>query len=190
VTGPAPLVSLTPVELLLRVSAATVGAGEYPPSSNAGPYVERVQRRTGNRPPDPWCASWVSDVGHHALGSLWPVRNTASVVQMCDWAKARGCRYIPGATGRGAPQLGDIYALWYPKLGRWAHVGIVVGVTPGTLRIVARDGNTSGPGMAGPALDREGWLVAEKPRTLTREDRLIRWVEALPAGPAQPDVAL
>jgi hypothetical protein len=174
------LVALSPVELLLRVSAATVGAGEFPPNSNAGPYVQRVQRSTGNRPPDPWCASYVTDVGLQALGTLWPVRRSASVVQLCEWAKAQGCRYIPGTLGVGVPQPGDLYALWYPKLGRWAHVGIVLSVEAGTLRVQVRDGNTSSPGATpNAALDRDGWLVAEKRRTLTRQDRLIRWWELL-----------
>lgn len=165
-------------DLVLRVASATVGAGEHPPNSNAGPYVERVQRRTGNRPPDPWCASYVTDIGMHALGDAWPVARTASVVAMCTWAERERCRFLVTGTNRGVPQPGDIYALWNVRLNRWAHVGFVVQRDErNPLRVLVRDGNTSMAGVADPALDRDGWLVAEKWRTLTSRDRLIRWVD-------------
>lgn len=182
----APTLTLDVRELVLRVAAGAVGAGEHPPNSNAGPYVERVQRSTGNRPPDPWCASWVSLIGRTALGRSWPVPNTAGVMVIADWAKRVGCRYLVTGSGQGVPKAGDLYLLWNARRNRWAHVGFIVRVVDpaaNPLRVLVRDGNTTWAGAANPELDRDGWLVAEKMRTLTANDRLVRWVERYAAVP-------
>lgn len=162
--------SITPVDLVLRVASATVGASEVPPNTNRGPYVARVLATTGLGEGHPWCAAWVTDIGVCALGDAWPVRRSASVVQLCEWAVSKDCRYV--AT-RVKAQPGDLFALWYPKLNRWAHVGLVVSVAKDGKTIQTIEGNTSGAG------EREGWMVARKTRVLTSKDRLIRWTEAL-----------
>lgn len=159
-------VTLAPVDLVLRVASATEGACEV--GANAGPYVERVLKRTGNAKGDPWCAAYVTDVGLAALGTAWPVKKSASVQAICEWAAAKGCRLV--AT-KAAAQPGDLFALWFPKLGRWAHIGFVTSVNPdGSIQTI--EGNTNADGS------REGWLVARKRRTLTSKDRLVRWTEA------------
>jgi hypothetical protein len=165
------VLSLTPVDLVLRVAAATVGASEVPPNTNAGPYVKRVLGRTGLPEGHPWCAAWVTDIGLCALGDAWPVKRTASVQQMAEWAAGANCRLMATKT---PAKPGDLFCLWYPKLGRWAHVGIVRSVAKDGKTITTVEANTSGNGS------REGWLVAEKTRVLGPRDRLIRWVEALP----------
>ncbi len=161
------MISLSPVDLLLRVSAASVGACESPPNTNAGPYVERVLKRTGNTRGDPWCASQVTDWGVLALGAAWPVQRTASVSLMADWARKAGC-LMPST----APEPGDLFVLWYPSKQRFAHVGLVIGVNAdGT--IATREGNSNNAGS------RDGWLVVEKTRRLSERDRLIRWTMRL-----------
>ena len=167
-------VTLSPVELVLRVSAATVGASEHPPNTNAGPYVERVQRSTGNKKGDPWCASWVTDIGTIALGKAWPVRRTASCALMGEWAAKAKCRYVPTKTPAA---IGDLFLLFYPSLKRFAHVGLVIGVEADGKTIYTREANTSGGGS------REGWLVAERKRVLTDKDRLIRWAPLVTLTP-------
>lgn len=163
------VLSLSPVELVLRVASATVGACESPPNTNAGPYVKRVLARTGLPEGHPWCAAWVTDVGLCAFGDAWPVRRTASVQQMAEWAAKATCRYVATKT---PAKPGDLFCLWYPKLNRWAHVGLVVSVAKDGKTCTTIEGNTSGSGS------REGWLVAEKTRVLGPRDRLIRWTEA------------
>ena len=170
---------ISPVELLLRVSAASVGAGEQPPNTNSGPYVKRVLARTGNKERDPWCASQVTDWGVLALGNQWPVARSASVVTIVEWAKAHGCLRVPNWIDDGVPRIGDLYAVWYAKKNRFAHIGLIIDVGE-AFTVEVRDGNTSSPHDTDPARQREGWLVAEKPRVLTLKDRLIRWTTALP----------
>ena len=183
------MITLTPVELLLRVSAASVGAIEYPPNSNAGPYVQRVLKRTGLGKGYAWCSAQVTDWGVLALGDAWPVKRSASVQTIVDWARQARCWYPAGSVGAGVPQPGDLYAVWYPGKKRYAHIGIVVRLDK-PMQVWVRDGNTSEPGDTNPETQREGWGVFEKSRTLTHQDGLIRRTEALklPLGADQPTI--
>lgn len=155
--------TITPADLVLRVASATVGASEVPPNSNAGPFVEACQAVTGNRKGDAWCASFVARVGVKALGTLWPVRKTGGCKELGAWATASGVL-------REMPEPGDIFLVWYAEKGRFAHTGFVLSVVQGrSCRTI--EGNTSGGGS------REGWLVAERLRVFTPEDRFIRWAD-------------
>jgi hypothetical protein len=172
-------VTLDMIDLMLRVSAASIGAGEYPPNTNAGPYVKVVLAATGNKEGDPWCASQFNRWGKLALGDAWPVPMSASVMAVSAWAEREKVRYVP-STGEHRARVGDGYVMWNKKLGRWAHIGLVVKVDDANpLRVFVRDGNTALPHDENAATAREGWLVAEKWRTLTDKDRLIRWVDAV-----------
>jgi len=160
------MISLSPVDLLLRVAAATVGAGEHG-GPNAGPYVERVQRTTGNKPPDPWCASWVADVGVCAFGPKgWPVPKSAGCAFLGDWAQGKGLL-------RTSPVRGDVFLLYYASKKRFAHTGLVTRVLDGG-KIETIEGNTNSGGS------REGWLVATRTRVVGPDDRFIRWTDAAP----------
>ena len=67
---------------------------------------------------------------------------------------------------------GDIFLVWFPSLKRFGHTGLVLSRNPdGSLE--TREGNTSGAGS------REGWMVADRTRTLGKFDRVVRWVDAL-----------
>lgn len=161
---------MTAVELVLKIASATEGAGESPANSNRGPFVERCLKLTGLGPGYPWCAAFTTMIGVTALGERWPVLKSASVQQQAEWAEKAGCRLV---AGKAPAQPGDLFCLWYPKLGRWAHVGFVVSVGADGKTIETIEGNTSGSGS------REGWMVARKRRVLTAKDRLIRWTEVL-----------
>lgn len=153
---------LSAVELVLHVARATVGAGEVG-GPNAGPFVERCQKITGNKPPDPWCASFVAMVGVEALGADWPVPKTASCTALGEWAKAQGALYT-------SPLVGDIFLLHFASLGRFAHTGFILTASdlPRTI-----EGNTNVDGS------REGWLVAERTRRFGLNDRFVRWTKVL-----------
>jgi hypothetical protein len=157
------MMTISPVELVLRVARATVGACESPPSSNAGPFVERVLKVTGNKAGDPWCAAYVAHIGTTALGrSGWPVLKSAGCQALYEWAEKRGAI----AT---VPSPGDVFLLWYPSLNRYAHTGFVTTVGGAGQPCGTIEGNTSGGGS------REGWLVAERTRSFGPRDRFIQW---------------
>lgn len=159
------IITLSPIDLVLRVSAKSDGASEHPANSNAGPYVERVQRVTGNKKGDPWCASEVADTGVIALGKDWPLPLTASCQRLAEFAKEKGIRFLK-------PERGDVFLVWHEELGRFAHTGFVVDVHPDGS-CTTREGNTSGGGS------REGWMKAERVRRFKPEDRFVRWVKLL-----------
>jgi hypothetical protein len=168
------LITIDATELVLRVARATIDAQEI--GVNNGAFVRRVQAYTGNKPPDAWCASFTTMCGVVALGDQWAVRKSGRVQHQCEWAQARGVRFV----GRRAPaQPGDLFALWFASLGRWAHIGFVDTVAADGYTITTIEGNTSDPKNRDPARDREGWLVATKTRRLTENDRLIRWASLL-----------
>lgn len=166
--GRASAVNIEPVDLLIRVALATEGAQESPAGSNAGPFVERCQRVTGNKPPDAWCASWLAMVGHDALGKLWPLPPTASCQELADFAKAQD-------VFEDVPALGDVFLVWHAKLGRFAHAGLILDAV--TRPAITLSGNTTLPGGTGDP--REGWVVARKPWTFRPEDRFVRWPSLL-----------
>lgn len=156
-------VRIAPRDLVLRVAAATVGASEVPANTNAGPFVERCQKVTGNTKGQPWCASFVAMVGEAALGPLWPVVKTGGCQPLHDWALGRGVVHEQ-------PTIGDVFLVWHAELGRFAHTGFVLAVRPdGNCHTI--EGNTSGAGS------REGWMVAQRTRRFRPEDRFVRWTE-------------
>lgn len=155
------VITLSPAELVLLVARACIGAGELPGKVNDSPFVRRVQAATGNKPPDPWCASFEAYAGTLALGSRWPVKKTASCPELYAWGKAEGL-IVPH------PAPGDIALYWYAKYQRYAHTGLVERVDADG-RIDTIEGNTNDDG------GREGWLVLEKTRTVHPQDAFLRW---------------
>jgi hypothetical protein len=155
-------VEIHPINLVLRVAAATVGASEVPPNTNSGPFVERCQKVTGGKKGDPWCADWLAMIGKAALGPDWPRPLTGSVKELHAWANAKGILQT-------SPEIGDVFVIWFESLGRFGHTGLVVGDDHLTI-----SGNTSGDGS------REGWEVGQRIWTFKPQDRFIRWAMLLP----------
>jgi hypothetical protein len=153
--------SIDPVELVLRVASATVGASEIPANTNTGPYVERVLALCGLKKGDPWCACQTANVGVAALGAVWPVPKYGGCQLIFEWATKKKIVHT-------APERGDLFVIWHPELGRFAHIGFIVKVNADGS-CITHEGNTSGGGS------REGWLVAERSRTFKPVDRFIRW---------------
>jgi hypothetical protein len=161
------VIQVAPIDLLLRVSAASIGAVESPANTNRGPYVERVLALVGLEPGNPWCAADVANSGINALGDQWPVPHTGSCQMIFEWATKRGIVHP-------TPARGDIFLVWHPELGRFAHTGLVE-LVPASGPVTTHEGNTSGAGS------REGWLKARRQRTFGPKDVFARWVDALGA---------
>lgn len=152
--------NIEPVELVLRVALACEGAQEV--GANRGPFVERCLKLTGNKPGDPWCAAAVSMIGYTALLGEWKLPKTAGCQVLADFAKKHD---ILRETG----QRGDVFLIWHPELGRFAHTGFLL--DPATTMTIS--GNTTVPGQTGNP--REGWLMARKPWPFKPQDRFVRW---------------
>lgn len=164
------LISLSPVDLVLRVAAGRRGGSEVPPNSNRGPFVEPILRSVNLGPGNPWCAAYVYDTGTIALPGMWPGPRTGGCQALAEYARTHAV-LVPGP-----PQRGDVFLLWeFVKLEqtwRFAHTGFVV-KPHGDGSCDTNEGNTNGAG------NREGWLVGEKVRTFGDKDRFFRWVDLL-----------
>lgn len=159
-----PVWPTTNIDRVLFVAQTQVGVCETPPNSNAGPKVEEYQRVTGNKKGDPWCSSFVAYCGERALGSQWPLLRTGGCQALYEASEKKGLV-------KTAPAAGDVFLLWFPKLGRFAHTGFVVRASTDGKWVV-REGNA-----AQSTGTREGWIVAEKERAFKPEDRFVRWAE-------------
>lgn len=156
--------SFDAIDLVLACTRALDFVREEPLGSNAGQGVEAIQKATGNKRGDPWCASYVAKVGTAALGLRWPLKLTGSVAALAAEAEKRGALF-------NTPAPGDVFVIWFPSLNRFAHTGFVLTVNGRTCETI--EGNTSGGGS------REGWGVFHRTRTFGARDRFIRWASLL-----------
>lgn len=120
---------------------------------NDGPWVEAIQRVTGNRRGDPWCASYVSAVLALAYGGAPPLPATASCDELLRHARRDGRL-------TSDPEAGDVFLVMRDGVlsGTDAiHTGFVTDVTLDAVRTI--EGNTNAGGS------REGWGVFERVRS-------------------------
>ena len=171
------MIPLAPA-LVVAAANAFVGIGEEG-GNNRGQMVEVFLAGVGLGEGEPWCAAFVHHVGSSALydraaeKSSWPLPATASCWVLGDDAKRRGvCREVPA--------FGDVFLVYRPDLGRFAHTGFIIEVigsaqgSAGTEWTCATiEGNTNSDGS------REGDRVLRTVRTFTprKGDRFIHWVD-------------
>lgn len=173
-----------PAAALLEESMRWIGTRERDGAANRGVAVDffnyqTLLGRSENhwRPyPDgvmgaPWCASFVSTMGRMALGRAWPVAQEVSVKRMVRWAERKGVFHRASQT---SPSKGDLFVLFYERLNRWGHVGIVSEVQGSMIETI--EGNT------GPSGSREGFGVFSMTRVVGEKTGVIRWVDAIQRG--------
>lgn len=155
---------------VLTVARRYLGVEEQPRGSNRGPYINEFIEFTGLKPPQPWCAAFVSFVIHKAAGELGvntDFPKTALTPQILAYAKRKGNLITRAEMDSGAkPQPGDVFLLYYPTLNRVAHTGFVERVLP--LVVVTIEGNTNDSG------GREGYKVARRIRRIKSLYALVR----------------
>lgn len=117
----------------------------------------------------PWCQSFAYGAGRQALGHLWPLPQTGTVQIIVDWAKQAGVWYegVDFIEDLVDPEAGDLFCLYYPKLKRYGHVGIITGVQAGEIQTI--EGNTNDGGS------RTGFAVFERTRKITDRMGFIKW---------------
>lgn len=171
------MIPLAPA-LLVAAANAFVGLREEG-GDNRGHMVELFLKEVNQPPGQPWCAAFVYHVGYWshydpvAKRSTWPLENTASCEVLGGNARAAGIL-------EEEPQLGDVFLKYFPKLGRFAHTGIVAGLhqpdpheDEGVFVCTTVEGNTNDDGSA------NGHTVLRKVRRFSaaRGDAFIRWVD-------------
>lgn len=128
--------------------------------SNDGPWVEAIQRVTGNRKGDPWCASFVTFVLDIAFGGpkANPLARSASCDVLLEDARKKGWL-------TDTPAAGDVFLLMRTDTDA-VHTGFVTDV--GRLSVKTIEGNTNGGGS------REGWGVFARERRISGSLKFIR----------------
>ena len=92
--------------------------------NNRGLMIEKFLRAAGVEAGEPWCAAFVHHVGYWshfdaaAMKSSWPLPATGSCWYLGEFAKRNQVLLEE-------PREGDVFLLFKPTLGRFAHAGIV-----------------------------------------------------------------
>lgn len=163
-----------PIDVVLKEAAEYMGVEETPKLSNRGIEIDYWLKETGVGVGNPWCAAFVSMIGRQALGVGWPVINHAYVQTIVNWGK----KY-----SYDKPERGDLFALYFPSLNRYAHIGFVSEVLPnGKFKTIEGNSNNTG--------SRDGFKVAENTRQVLSNTKFIRWAEAIPSPHEYPGVAM
>jgi hypothetical protein len=170
------MIPLTPA-FLIAAATSFVGLREEG-SDNRGLMIDLFLKGVGQPVGQPWCAAFVHHVGYwshydfDANASSWPLPATASCYVLGDTAREKEVL-------RHEPMAGDVFLLWSPSLGRFAHTGVVArvrrqGTTPAGNPWSVCDtieGNTNDDG------GREGWGVLRRVRHFDALDKFIRWAD-------------
>jgi hypothetical protein len=147
-------------DVVLATARSLLFVREEPKNSNKGQAVEAFLKVTGLGGGYPWCAAYVAFCGQSAFGARWPLPLTAGCAALGQAADKKG---ILTAT----PHVGDVFLLYYPSLGRFAHTGFITAIVGASCRTI--EGNTNDGGS------RDGWGVFERMRSFGDRDRFIHW---------------
>lgn len=175
-SGCTPANAATPVAVdqrtcVTRSAAADVGVREAS-GRNDGPEVERYLAHVGLGPGYAWCAAFVSyhldQCGVDNPRSAWSPAFALAKDQV--WSPRKAIR---------SPRPGDVFSIWFPRMGRVGHVGLVTGFDGKYINTI--EGNSSGPGS------REGDGVYARRRQLSKIHAITNYIHddgGIGAGPA------
>lgn len=147
---------------IVPVAEQFVGWVREATNHNDGPWVEAIQRVTGNRKGDAWCASFVTFVLDIAYRGKNPLVRSASCDALLAYAKAKGWLVTQ-------PLPGDVFLVMKTSTDA-VHTGIVRGVGRATVATVEGNSNDDG--------SRDGWGVVKRPARKIAGLTFVRLPEA------------
>lgn len=135
-------------DAVVRAAAGYIGVREAT-GRNDGDQVELILGRVGLGPGYSWCGAFVyvgcADAGVDLPGGARQFAWAPSwhPQQRRVWQRSRGVNPRWQGQGQRVPMPGDVFGVYYSKLGRIGHVGIVErwGTT-----VITIEGNTSSGG--------------------------------------------
>jgi hypothetical protein len=140
---------------------------------NHGARVNWYQEEGGSGDGSPWCADFVNWCAKFAAdileihSPLEDVSNQAYVQSYVDHFAAQGM-----TTKRpGKVEPGYLFALWFPKLNRYGHIGFVKSIDMKAWTFTTVEGNSNDEGS------REGKEVCSNTRPITDRVLFIRWAD-------------
>ena len=144
---------------IVPVAELFVGWVRETTGKNDGPWVEAIQRTTGNKKGDPWCASFVNWVLDIAYRDMNPLPATASCDVLLEFARKNQLL-------TNTPQPGDVFLVMRTKNDA-IHTGIVTEVRADTIRTIEgntnREGAREGNGVWARERQRAGLLFIRVP---------------------------
>ena len=144
---------------VVPVAELFVGWVRETTGKNDGPWVEAIQRTTGNKKGDPWCASFVNWVLDIAYRDMNPLPATASCDVLLEFARKNQLL-------TNTPQPGDVFLVMRTKNDA-IHTGIVTEVKADTVKTIEgntnRDGAREGNGVWARERARAGLLFIRVP---------------------------
>lgn len=117
---------------------------------NDGPWVEAIQRITGNKRGDAWCASFVTMILDIAYRGKNPLKRSASCDVLLEDARTKGWL-------KDTPEVGDVFLIMKTPTDA-VHTGVVTAV--GKAAFKSCEGNTNEGGS------RDGWGVFARQRKI------------------------
>lgn len=138
--------------------------------TNWGPEIKQFLYAAGIDSPAPWCAAFVNWCAEEAaydknmVSILEDVPLQAYVPSYVEWAELNDRIIDANEAGPG-----DLFALYYPSMERYAHIGFVIEVHEDDGWFETIEGNTNDEAA------REGYEVAKRSRNLTENVCFIRW---------------
>jgi hypothetical protein len=144
---------------VVPVAELFVGWVRETTGKNDGPWVEAIQRTTGNKKGDPWCASFVNWVLDIAYRDMNPLPATASCDVLLEFARKNQLL-------TNTPQPGDVFLVMRTKNDA-IHTGIVTEVKADTVKTIEgntnREGAREGNGVWARERQRAGLLFIRVP---------------------------
>lgn len=148
------------ISCITRTYQSQIGVREAS-GKNDGVEVEAYLKSVGRHRGDAWCAAFVhwtlEQCGEPRVKSGWSP----------SWFPASRVIYARTGAKTQAPQPGDVFGIWFQKLGRIAHVGFIH--EWGCEWVVTVEGNTNDAGS------REGDGVYMKRRINRQIYKVARW---------------
>lgn len=155
------MITLSVVDLVLRALEITIGIEEVG-GINKGRAVERILKRTGLGPGNPWCAAFVADVGAAMLQQHWPLPKTASCDMLLEFARKK--RILSNT-----PKPGSVFLLM-----RHQHDAIHTGFV---TKVLAKGVFNTVEGNTNPNGGREGYGVFVRSRGGTKDTSKYTFID-------------
>jgi len=121
---------------IVPVAELFVGWVRETTGANDGPWVEAIQRTTGNKKGDAWCASFVNFVLDIAFKDMNPLPCTASCDVLLEFARKHDLL-------TNDPVPGDVFLVMKTPTDA-THTGIVTEVLKDSIKTI--EGNTNRQG--------------------------------------------
>lgn len=158
----------------LEVASGMIGVRERG-GNNRGPEVEMFQRAAGIGRGDAWCAAfcnWCAERGARALNVISPMES----VPLQGYVPSYASKFPRVEPAEVLP--GDLFVIWFPNRGRFAHIGFVKSIDVGAGRYQTIEGNSNDEGS------REGYEVCSNTRRIGSRVRFLRWTRVVKPRPA------